>query len=203
MNTPKASRFHSIRLGTKATLIASLLIFGHVLLTTSANAPIPIHLISELPASLSTISALIFLTLLWITFSLIESCDLQSRPLDAQKDTEKGMVFNEPWVEGLCQLAVLGFWLDYWQDAQVVLEAFSQHLSGEFVLLPLTYYITISSIAILNMHLAFSIMFYAFRNGLSSVNQQFWCGRTGWWAGNVQLNESAEDVMEAGGIEKV
>ncbi|WRT63705.1 uncharacterized protein IL334_000628 [Kwoniella shivajii] len=195
----RTSYFHPVRLGLKATLVANLLVLGHVLLTTSGHASAPIHLIPQLPNSLSTISALIFLTLLWITFTLIECCDLS---LKDPKEAEKGMVFSRTWIEGLSGIAVLSFWMGYWKDAEVVFEAFSQHLAGEFVLIPLTYFSAIISLIMLNFHLLISICLYTARNGPKSLNGEFWSGKTGWWVGRVEL-DVVVDHMENGLMEKV
>ncbi|WVQ62511.1 uncharacterized protein L199_000653 [Kwoniella botswanensis] len=197
---PRTSYFHPLRLGLKATLVANLLVLGHVLLTTSANAPIPIHLIPLLPKALSTLSALIFLTLLWITFTLIENCDIHTKT--CPKEAEKGMVFGKTWVEGGCQVIVLAFWLGYWKDAEVIMESFSHHLSGEFVLLPLTFFSTILSLILLNLHLLTSIILYAKRQGYNSLNRELWCGKTGWWVGKVQLEQVVILDVEQGLGEK-
>ncbi|WVW81977.1 hypothetical protein I302_103980 [Kwoniella bestiolae CBS 10118] len=197
---PRTSYFHPLRLGLKATLVANLLILGHVLLTTSANAPIPIHLIPLLPKALSTFSALIFLTLLWITFTLIENCDIHLK--SCPKEAEKGMVFGKMWVEGASQIIVLAFWTDYWKEAQVIMESFSHHLAGEFILLPLTFFSIILSLILLNLHLITSIALFAKREGLASLNRELWCGKTGWWVGRVQLDRIVEYDVEQAGVEK-
>ncbi|WWC58288.1 uncharacterized protein I303_100826 [Kwoniella dejecticola CBS 10117] len=197
---PRTSYFNPVRLGLKATLVANLLVLGHVLLTTSANAPIPIHLTPYLPKSLSVLSALIFLSLLWISFTLIENCDISSK--QCPKEAEKGMVFSRTWIEGVSQLAVLGFWLGYWKDAEVIMGSFSHHLNGEFVLLPLTYFSVQLSLVLLNIHLITSVILYAFRNGLKSLDGEFWCGRTGWWVGQVRIERVVERDVEYGVGEK-
>ncbi|OCF73502.1 hypothetical protein I204_05343 [Kwoniella mangroviensis CBS 8886] len=197
---PRTSYFHPLRLGLKATLVANLLVLGHVLLTTSASAPIPIHLIPLLPKALSTLSALIFLTLLWITFTLIENCDIHTKT--CPKEAEKGMVFGKTWVEGGCQVIVLAFWLGYWKDAEVIMESFSHQLAREFVLLPLTFFSTILSLILLNLHLLTSIVLYTKREGVRSLNSELWCGKTGWWVGKVQLDQVVIPDVEQGLGEK-
>ncbi|OCF59475.1 hypothetical protein L486_02142 [Kwoniella mangroviensis CBS 10435] len=197
---PRTSYFHPLRLGLKATLVANLLVLGHVLLTTSASAPIPIHLIPLLPKALSTLSALIFLTLLWITFTLIENCDVHTK--SCPKEAEKGMVFGKTWVEGGCQMIVLAFWLRYWKDAEVIMESFSHQLAREFVLLPLTFFSTILSLILLNLHLLTSIVLYTKREGLRGLNSELWCGKTGWWVGKVQLDQVVIPDVEQGLGEK-
>ncbi|OCF36127.1 hypothetical protein I316_01999 [Kwoniella heveanensis BCC8398] len=181
---PKSSTFHSVRLGLKAVLISSLLIFGHVLLTTTAHAPTSLQLTPALPSALSTLSALIFLTLLWLTFTLIEHTDISFRSTSEREiEGEKGMVFSRTWFEGVCGVVVLVFWSVYWKEAELIMEVYSQHLAGEFV-----YFLTLISQLALNLHLISSIFVYAVRNGFSSVgNYDFWMGKMGWWVGSVEL----------------
>ncbi|WVF66197.1 hypothetical protein IAT40_000937 [Kwoniella sp. CBS 6097] len=200
---PKSSTFHSVRLGLKAVLISSLLIFGHVLLTTTAHAPTSLQLTPALPSALSTLSALIFLTLLWLTFTLIEHTDISLRSgSERETEREKGMVFSRTWFEGVCGVVVLVFWSVYWKEAELVMEAYSQHLAGEFALIPLVYFLTLISQLALNIHLISSIFLYAFRNGFSSVgNMEFWMGKMGWWVGNVELGLVVVDIESAGELE--
>ncbi|WVQ93821.1 hypothetical protein IAU59_000899 [Kwoniella sp. CBS 9459] len=197
---PKSSTFHSVRLGLKAVLVSSLLIFGHVLLTTTAHAPTSLQLTPALPSALSTLSALIFLTLLWLTFTLIEHTDISLRSgSEREIDGEKGMVFSRTWFEGVCGVVVLVFWSIYWKEAELVMEAYSQHLAGEFALIPLVYFLTLITQLALNLHLVASIAVYGFRNGLTSVgNLDFWMGKMGWWVGSVELGLVVVDAESMG-----
>ncbi|OCF39305.1 hypothetical protein I317_06887 [Kwoniella heveanensis CBS 569] len=192
---PKSSTFHSVRLGLKAVLISSLLIFGHVLLTTTAHAPTSLQLTPALPSALSTLSALIFLTLLWLTFTLIEHTDISFRSTSEREiEGEKGMVFSRTWFEGVCGVVVLVFWSVYWKEAELIMEAYSQHLAGEFV-----YFLTLISQLALNLHLISSVFVYAVRNGFSSVgNYDFWMGKMGWWVGSVELGLVVVEGADAG-----
>ncbi|WWD22423.1 hypothetical protein CI109_106914 [Kwoniella shandongensis] len=74
------SSFHPVRLCLKATLVSALFVLGHVLLTSSAQASSTPASFAQtqaftplLPEALSSLSAHIFLTLLWLVFALLET----------------------------------------------------------------------------------------------------------------------------------
>ncbi|WWC66712.1 uncharacterized protein I206_100616 [Kwoniella pini CBS 10737] len=161
----KTNYFNSLRLGLKASLIANLLILGHILLTTSANSPISIHLLNE-----------------------------------NENENEKGMIFSKTWIECLSQFIVLLFWLKYWKDLELIIEAFSFQLKEEFILLPITSFSGIILLILLNLQIIISICLYTIKNGIKSLNQNFWFGRTGWWVGQIRLERIIENDLENGFI---
>nr|XP_019014625.1 uncharacterized protein I206_00709 [Kwoniella pini CBS 10737]OCF53406.1 hypothetical protein I206_00709 [Kwoniella pini CBS 10737] len=123
----KTNYFNSLRLGLKASLIANLLILGHILLTTSANS-------------------------------------------------------------------------QYWKDLELIIEAFSFQLKEEFILLPITSFSGIILLILLNLQIIISICLYTIKNGIKSLNQNFWFGRTGWWVGQIRLERIIENDLENGFI---
>ncbi|ODN76019.1 hypothetical protein L202_05975 [Cryptococcus amylolentus CBS 6039] len=159
-----SNTFHSIRFALKATTISSLLILGHVLLTTAALAPYGHHdhehhehhdrhshdHIHQHDAhhssreayhrALCNLSALIFLTLLWFTFALLEGCDLNTTrspppPLLPQagaiKAREDDMVFMLTAVEVIYGAITGGAWLVYKAEASTVISFLTSHYSRD------------------------------------------------------------------------
>ncbi|WVQ80336.1 hypothetical protein IAT38_002441 [Cryptococcus sp. DSM 104549] len=203
------SLFHPIRFGLKAVNLSALLILGHILLTTSAHSPQALHQTPDLPAALSVLSALIFLTLLWLSFTLLEGSDLGVRPTvprrrgryspgEEEEEEEQGMVFCQTWIEGGAGLLALYFWIVYREQAQLVLSTYSAEIAKEFILIPITYHLNLLSLSLLNIHLLCAIVAHARRVGLAEVcADTFWTGRMGWWVGHVRLaTRGVEDMSE-------
>ncbi|WVQ76315.1 hypothetical protein IAR50_005980 [Cryptococcus sp. DSM 104548] len=224
------SSFHHVRFALKATAISSLLILGHVLLTTSAHTPYThrhhghhhrsthdhIHMHhahqhssvahhahqSPYSRSLSILSALIFLTLLWITFTLLEGSDInsmarvppasspflpQAKARRARED-EKAMVFMLTAVEVVCGVITGGAWLLFWKDASMVISFLTSHYSKELYIIPITYNIAFCSVLLLNVHTLWSICSHARNVGIKEIfRRSFWLGRIGWWEERVEL----------------
>ncbi|TYJ56760.1 hypothetical protein B9479_002530 [Cryptococcus floricola] len=232
-----SNTFHSIRFALKATTISSLLILGHVLLTTAALAPYGhhphehhghhdrhshdhIHLRHAHHSSreahstqlayhraLGILSALIFLTLLWFTFALLEGCDLNTTryppppllpPAIKAREDETPMVFMLTAVEVICGAVTGGAWLVFRTEADTVVSFFTSHYSRDLYIIPITYNIAFSAILLLNVHTFWSICAHARNVGVREVcRRSFWLGRIGWWEERVELevgDEYAEKV---------
>ncbi|ODO02008.1 hypothetical protein L198_02739 [Cryptococcus wingfieldii CBS 7118] len=241
-----SNTFHSIRFALKATTISSLLILGHVLLTTAALAPYGhhhhehhghhdrhshdhIHLHHAHHSSREThstqlayhralciLSALIFLTLLWFTFALLEGCDLNTTrspppPLLPQaikaREDETPMVFMLTAVEVICGAVTGGAWLGNVHDRsghshflphfslfqgslQVAITLREIRPDDEILdIIPITYNIAFNAILLLNFHTFWSICAHARNVGVREVcRRSFWLGRIGWWEERVELD---------------
>ncbi|RSH85583.1 hypothetical protein EHS25_003722 [Saitozyma podzolica] len=79
--------FHARQLTLRALLFSALLILGYVLLTTTASAPLPVLTSPTLPSCIKSLSSLIFLTLLWLCFTVLELADSDLHPRVGEADS--------------------------------------------------------------------------------------------------------------------
>ena len=120
--------FHSLRLMLRALLISSLLVLGHVLLVATASLGSSFNFLSpkehqrlirpgidrepfktDLASAIESTSGLIFVTLLWTCFVLMEEVEL-SLSKGGHRDDETSCTFTRLWVElGMTSLAVAGW----------------------------------------------------------------------------------------------
>ncbi|WVR03493.1 hypothetical protein IAU60_000484 [Kwoniella sp. DSM 27419] len=195
-STGTPSTFHSTRLGLKAVLLCSLLMLGHFLLTTSANAHEILASQPAVPPALNRLSNLLFPTLLWVGITLLETADLACRS-DPRTVVEgqRSMALTRTWVEGGLGLVGLALWAYSLSSAQLVMQAFKPQLASAYFLLHTAYYTVLASLSALTLHLIASIAQHAARHGLRTLaSAEFWQRQTGGWVGRVQLDRAVEQV---------
>ncbi|RXK37181.1 hypothetical protein M231_05550 [Tremella mesenterica] len=186
--------FHPLRQTLRATLIAGLLVFGHVLLGSAASAPR--NIVLPLASNLRTTSALIFLTLLWQSFTLLELVDARHTADRFNGEfgmnhigRDEGRVFGTTAVEFIHNSVLLGAWAAWSTTALDSFSALSMasSLNLELVFLPATATIILISVLLLQTQLVLSIARHAYTHG-GIFTSDFWRGRTGWWTERVRLD---------------
>ncbi|KAK4684292.1 hypothetical protein P7C73_g5893, partial [Tremellales sp. Uapishka_1] len=159
--------FQSTRLSIKAVLFSALLVLGHVSLTTIATQDIP----REKLGATRTVSSWLFLTLLWIGFTLLESVDVGS------EDT-KQRVFSKTWVEGTLGLILLGGWVGCaWTGEKLVKGMILDPV--DFAFIGVSYLVIVGALAGLLLQIAVPAM----REGSRA---EVWSSATGDW-GRIKL----------------
>nr|XP_031863580.1 uncharacterized protein CI109_000832 [Kwoniella shandongensis]KAA5530652.1 hypothetical protein CI109_000832 [Kwoniella shandongensis] len=201
--------FSTIRWVLKSTLILCLTVMGHILLSTSSQ---PAFTSPALP----TISALIFLTFLWLSFTLLELSDAPHRPLSSEEEDDddddeekewketrkdpKVVFLSKTWVELLSGLIVLALWSLYYRETLTIVKLYQR----AYILVPITYGLIFLCLALLNLQTMGSIAVYAIEHGPRSIlDTEFWEARTGGWSGRIALKvtptkaKAARDDVEA------
>ncbi|RSH80165.1 hypothetical protein EHS25_007270 [Saitozyma podzolica] len=203
------SHFHDTRLTIQAFLFASLLIFGHILATSSA----PLE-------SVRPLSEINFLSLIWLAFTVIELADMGSSTLAPcrhaldQEDGQKTAIEGEApqgcgpkSVLFLCRTEIelaLGLvftvaWGACWREAFLVLSNHTPGLSGKMaIMLSMSYFSILAGLLALSAQAFGSIMLHLGRNGLQALREGDVLGaKTGQWAveGGIRLEDE-----EANGV---
>lgn len=142
-----------------------------------------------LPGALSSLSALIFLTLLWQCFTLLESSDLNtyySFFFDGVVRQDKGVLFGLTFVETVCGLLALIAWFVLREEAEIVLTAFSD--IQESALISLTYNLGTYALLFLNIYTMLSMGMHVRKTGVGELmTKNFWLGRMSWWEGRIEI----------------
>ncbi|GFZ51850.1 hypothetical protein JCM24511_09618 [Saitozyma sp. JCM 24511] len=191
--------FHTRQLTLRALLFSELLILGHVLLTTTASAPLPVLTSPTLPLSIKSISSLIFLTLLWLCFTVLELADSDASDASGAptKHGHANLCFSQLRVEmGLN--GVLGLaWAAYFPDATAILVAYSTDLAPQLVILTIAYYTALVSLLSLFLHTLCALSVHAGKNGWETlVDGAVWKGKAGGWRGGRIRLEGGEGEGE-------
>lgn len=211
---PALSPFHPTRQILRAGLIACLLVFGHVLVGTAISGDA--HLVRSLGPAFRSTSALLFLTLLWQAFSLLEQADVpfarasvrrsawagrrrrqRHKEGDVEETETDGLVFSMTWVEFVHNAILLGCWAS-WSDrarsAYTALRLNPNELGMEFVVLPVAATGLLACLTAMQAQLCLAIAYHAWTQGFSAIcTTAFWTDRTGHWTERVCIDHDHGD----------